>query len=64
MNDNSPSALGEQQGLRLIRAFLRIHNQADRLKIIKHVESLAEEASIPAAPSQAPPSEHPQDISG
>ncbi|MCP3392375.1 hypothetical protein NLM27_26880 [Bradyrhizobium sp. CCGB12] len=41
MNDNSSSGLLELQGLQLIRAFLRIRDEAERKKVLEFAERLA-----------------------
>ncbi|WP_128931037.1 hypothetical protein [Bradyrhizobium zhanjiangense] len=52
MNDHSSSAMRELQGLRLMRAFLRIDDAALRRVVIELTERLAEGAPA-ASPSAA-----------
>ncbi|OAF06697.1 hypothetical protein AYJ54_19455 [Bradyrhizobium centrolobii] len=54
MNDDSPSLLRDEQGLRLIHAFLRIGDQAARNKVIEMAERLAEETAALARNASAP----------
>ncbi|OAF19636.1 hypothetical protein [Bradyrhizobium neotropicale] len=64
MSDDSPSLLRNAQGLRLIRAFLRIRDQAGRNKVIEMAERLAEETAALARNASAPNRrELPSDIS-
>ncbi|WP_160321777.1 hypothetical protein [Bradyrhizobium pachyrhizi] len=44
MNDNSSYDLRELQALRLVRAFLRIHDVASRNKLVELAERIAEAA--------------------
>lgn len=43
MNDNVSSAQSDLQGLRLIRAFLRIRDPRTRSELVEQAEKLAEE---------------------
>lgn len=44
MNDNCSSGLLELQGLRLMRAFLHICDEAERKQVLEFAERLAERA--------------------
>ncbi|GLR91857.1 hypothetical protein [Bradyrhizobium iriomotense] len=58
MNDNSSSAIRELQNLRLMQAFLRIHDQTHRLALLQVVEALAG----PALDQRSHGSLGPQDV--
>jgi len=59
MNDNAPSARSDLQGLRLIRAFLRIRDQHARTELVEQAERLAAKesagsiANLPCSPEFA-----------
>lgn len=59
MNDNVSSAQSDLQGLRLIRAFLRIRDPRTRSELVEQAESLAAEesagsgSSLPGSPGFA-----------
>lgn len=44
MNGNCSTGLLELQGLRLVRAFLRIRDEAERKQVLEFAERLAERA--------------------
>lgn len=57
MNDNVSSAQSDLQGLRLIRAFLRIHDPRTRSELVEQAERLVAEeepggsgSSLPGSP--------------
>lgn len=62
MNDNVSSAQSDLQGLRLIRAFLRIRNPRTRSELVEQAESLAAEES--AVSGSSLPAERPADPLG
>lgn len=57
MNDNVSSARSDLQGLRLVRAFLRIRDQRTRSELVEQAERLAAEepaesgSNLPGSPS-------------
>ncbi|QQO23533.1 hypothetical protein JJB98_28180 [Bradyrhizobium diazoefficiens] len=59
MNDNVSSAQSDLQGLRLIRAFLRIRDPRTRSELVEQAERLAAEkpagccSSLPGSPGFA-----------
>lgn len=59
MNDNVSSARSDLQGLRLVRAFLRIRDQRTRSELVEQAERLAAEkpaesgSSLPVSPGFA-----------
>lgn len=62
MNDNVSSAQSDLQGLRLIRAFLRIRDPRTRSELVEQAESLAAEES--AGSGSSLPAERPADPLG
>lgn len=56
MNDNTPLARSDLQGLRLIRAFSQVRDQRRRNELIEHAEKLAAEISM--APGSSVPGLH------
>lgn len=64
MNDNASSRRSDLQGLRLIRAFLRIRDQRTRSGFVEQVERLAAEepaGSGSSLPGSSGFAEHPAD---
>lgn len=59
MNDNVSSARSDLQGLRLVRAFLRIRDQRTRSELVEQAERLAAEepaesgSNLPGSPGFA-----------
>ncbi|MBK3665617.1 hypothetical protein JJE66_30900 [Bradyrhizobium diazoefficiens] len=59
MNDDASPTQSDLQGLRLIRAFLRLRDQRTRSELVEQVERLAAEApagsdsSLPGSPGFA-----------